>query len=172
MGTIDRLAMFPVLLRDVVSNAPAALLRTRARDGRFSLVEHSWHLADLEDEGFGVRIRRLLDEERPILPNFAGDLIAEERHYLEQPAMPAVERFASQRERNRECLAGLQPADLQRAGLQEGVGEVSLARLTTMMLEHDIGHANDLVALLPELGLEVPTALARFAAGARMHPGV
>jgi len=40
------------------------------------------------------------------------------------------------------------------------------------MLEHDLGHANDLIALLPELGLPVPTALVRFAAGERMHPGV
>lgn len=172
MSTIDRLAIFPVLLREVLADVPEVLLRSRARDGRFALVEHAWHLADLEEEGFALRIRRLLEEERPILPNFAGDLIAEERRYLHQAAIPAVERFAWQRERNRERLTGLQPAELQRAGLQEGVGEILVAQLPTMMLEHDLGHANDLVALLPELGLVVPTALTRFAAGARMHPGV
>lgn len=136
------------------------------------LAEHSSHLADLKDEGCGVRIWRLLEKKRPILPDFAGNLIAEERRYLEQDAIPAVERFAWQRERNRERTAGLNPAELQCAGLQVGVAEVSVGKLPTIILEHDLEHANDLIALLLGIGRPAPTALVRFAAGVRMRPGV
>jgi len=45
----------------------------------FSPVEQVWHLADLEREGFSVRIRRLRDEQAPRLPDFDGDRIARER---------------------------------------------------------------------------------------------
>jgi hypothetical protein len=34
----------------------------RPTDGGFAPVEHCWHLADLEREGFGERIRRLIAE--------------------------------------------------------------------------------------------------------------
>ena len=39
--------------------------RTPGPRGAFAPVEQVWHLADLEHEGFGLRIRRLQAEERP-----------------------------------------------------------------------------------------------------------
>jgi hypothetical protein len=49
--------------------------------GTFSPVEQCWHLADLEREGYLVRIRRLLEEEDPWLPDFDGARVALERGY-------------------------------------------------------------------------------------------
>jgi len=63
---------------DALSAEDALAART---GGAFSPVEQVWHLADLEREGFGVRIRRLRDEQAPRLPDFDGDRIARERHY-------------------------------------------------------------------------------------------
>jgi len=40
------------------------------RRGAFCPVEHCWHLADLEREGYGVRIQRLLRENQPLLRDF------------------------------------------------------------------------------------------------------
>jgi hypothetical protein len=62
------LAGTPRLLERV--ELPASLLRVRS--GAFALVEHFWHLADLEAE-FGARIRRLLEEDDPFcLTSTAG----------------------------------------------------------------------------------------------------
>ena len=47
--------------------------------GGFGPVEHCWHLADLEVEGFALRIARLVSEAEPALPDFDGGRIAEER---------------------------------------------------------------------------------------------
>jgi hypothetical protein len=172
MHTIELLRQFPDILREVVARVPGELMRTRSRDGEFSLVEHAWHLADLEEEGYALRIRRLLEEERPRLADFEGDAIAQQRRYIEKPVGPAVERFALQRRSNAERLAQLQHFHWQRAGVQDGVGDVTLARLPAMMLAHDLEHACDLVELLGELGVAPDGELVRFASAKRSVPGI
>lgn len=148
---IDKLRAFPDELRNVLVSAPQDRLRIRAKDGTFALIEQAWHLADLEAEGYGLRIRRMLEEDDPELPDFRGDVIAEERNYLGLDVEPALEKFARARAENVARIASLTEEQLQRAGRLEGVGRVTIARLVEMMAEHDAGHAAELHALLNEL---------------------
>lgn len=145
----EHLRAFPRQLRELIASAPPELLRVRGNDGGFALIEQAWHLADLEVEGYGLRIARMIEEDNPELPDFRGDAIARERNYIGLELEPALERFAKAR---RENIARLESAkDLQRTGEQEGVGRVTLARVAEMMAEHDAGHAAELHALLREL---------------------
>jgi hypothetical protein len=132
-------------------------LRQRAADGTFALIEQAWHLADLEAEGYGARIEKMLAEDDPQLPDFRGDVVAEERRYVELELEPALERFASARAANVARLEALSEEQWQRGGEQEGVGRVTIARVAEMMAEHDAGHAAELHALLAEL--EDPSSL-------------
>src|SRR5262249_57609181 len=50
-------------------------------DGAFAPVAQCWHLADLEREGYGARIRRLLEEAEPHLPDFDGSPIPRPSNY-------------------------------------------------------------------------------------------
>ena len=145
---MDDLRTFPATLRKWIAAAPGVDVRTRASDGTFALVEQVWHLADLEVEGYGVRLARILAEDEPSLPDFRGDVIAEKRHYLELELEPALERFESARAANLERLASLTEQQWQRGGQQEGVGRVTLARIVEMIREHDQGHAREILALL------------------------
>ena len=140
----ETLRAFPAKLRELLTAVPSDRLRVRGEGGMFAAIEQAWHLADLEVEGYGERIARILNEDEPELPDFRGDVVAEERKYLELDLEPALVRFAEARERN---VRALESADLQRAGNQEGVGRVTLARLAEMMAEHDAGHAAELHAL-------------------------
>jgi len=72
-----------VLSRAAATLSPAEA-RRRPAAGGFSLVENVWHLADLEREGYGLRIRRILSESNPALLNFEGDRMARERSYQER----------------------------------------------------------------------------------------
>src|SRR5204863_7413280 len=54
----------------------------RSADGRFAPVEQCWHLADLEREAFAERLRRLREEDRPVLGDWDGERAAIERAYL------------------------------------------------------------------------------------------
>src|SRR6266853_1399608 len=66
---------------------------TPGPNGAFSPVEHCWHLADLEREGYAVRIRRLLEEDNPGLPDFDGARIARERSYTSLSLAEGIDAF-------------------------------------------------------------------------------
>ena len=116
--------------------------------GGFSLVEQAWHLADLEREGFGARITRLLEEEAPFLPDFDGARIARERDYRSRSLEEGLSGFAAARAANLSRLRSVPEAAWQRTGTQEGVGTVTLGDVPRLMLEHDDSHRREIAALL------------------------
>jgi hypothetical protein len=148
---IDELAAFPERVRELIAQLPEPLLRVRGKDETFSFVEQAWHLADLEVEGYGARIERLLADDNPQLADFRGDLVAAERRYNELLLEPALERFTAARAANVARLRTLTPEQRERAGEQEGAGRVTLARVAEMMREHDAGHAREMETLLQTL---------------------
>lgn len=141
----------PALLGRAAAGLSPAEARRRPARGGFSFVENVWHLADLEREGYGVRIGRILAEESPALLNFDGDRIARERVYQEREAERGIVVFTRAREQNLEALRKLSGSDWKRAGAQEGVGRVTLADIPRMMADHDRSHDADLAELLSEI---------------------
>ena len=139
----------------LLARAAASLTREEAlwkpQDGGFSLLENVWHLADLEREAYGVRIRRILLEEEPTLSNFDGDRIARERAYNERDLAQGLVSFAQNRARNIEVLRGLSRSDWKRRATQESVGRVTLDDIPRMMAEHDISHTAEIRSLLAHL---------------------
>jgi hypothetical protein len=160
---MGQLARFPMILRRVVERVPEELRSRRPAAGSFALVEHVWHCADLEEEGFARRIERLLRESHPDLPDFRGDEVARQRRYIEQPIGPALGRFQKAREKNRQRLAAVDSGDWLRGGTQERVGEITLHEIPKAMLAHDRAHANELVNLLRGLRLGLQEELSLFA---------
>ena len=160
---IDQIAESQRILRNAIESVPKTLMRKRSAAGGFAIVEHAWHLADLEEEGWAVRLRRTLHETDPRLADFRGDAIAEERRYIEREVEPAVGRFAATRTANVALLRSLGPEDWSRPAVQEHVGGVTVASLASAMLSHDVAHANEIVALLRELDLRVPETLVSLA---------
>jgi hypothetical protein len=95
-------------------------------DGGFSLVEQAWHLADLEREGYGERIRRLLADDDPDLPDFDGARLAAERNYRAKSLDGGIAAFLAARTANLALLRSVLGPAWDRAGRQEGVGRVTL----------------------------------------------
>ncbi|HJU83782.1 MAG TPA: DinB family protein [Holophagaceae bacterium] len=117
----------------------------------FAFVEHVWHMADLETEAFQIRLRRLREEERPILADFDGAAAARRRDYLALDPAEGLRRFAAARARSLETLSHVRSGEWSRRGAQEGAGELSLADLPCRMLIHDRGHLQELQTLLKAL---------------------
>ncbi len=141
----------PVLLARAARRIPRDKAVQRPRSGGFSLVEHVWHLADLEREGYGVRIRRLLEEQEPLLRNFEGDRIARERGYIHRELSEGLAAFAEARRANLETLRAISGPGWDRSGSQESIGPVSLADVPRMMSDHDSAHTREISDLLEEL---------------------
>ncbi|MDP9193211.1 MAG: DinB family protein [Acidobacteriota bacterium] len=147
------LAAFPSVVRQWMESVPSELLTRPPAAGGFTLIENAWHLADLEAEGYGVRLRRILAETSPSLPDFQGDVIAQDRDYLHLPLAPALERFERARAENIALIEAATETDRQRTGQQEGAGTITFERVIAMMNEHDVSHVEEITALCRELGI-------------------
>ena len=100
---LRNLSAMPVILAEAFEGLSADEGRVAGADG-FSPVEQCWHLADLEREGYGVRIRRLLVEDEPALPDFDGERVARERDYTSLSLREGIETFRRARaEISRRC---------------------------------------------------------------------
>ena len=110
----------------------------------FSALENICHLRDIEIEGYGQRLQRILQEDKPDLADIDGGRLAIERDYNNQSVDEALEAFRAARRRNLELLEGLRPEQLEREGTLENVGVISLQKLIEMIIEHDQGHLAEL----------------------------
>src|SRR4029453_10566259 len=75
----DRLAGMPRLLQACAERLPRADWIREPSPGVFSLVEHCCHLRDLEEEGYTLRLRRMLRVGGPVLEGFGGRDVAARR---------------------------------------------------------------------------------------------
>jgi len=90
----------------------------------------------------------LLEEERPFLPDIDGDRLARERDYNSQPVPSALEQFAAERMGNIALIYGLKAEQLGRGGTWEGVGNVTVESLLSIMQQHDREHLTQIENLL------------------------
>jgi DinB superfamily len=136
----------PEYLREIFAGLTPEQARTPGPDETFSPVEQVWHLADLEREGFGVRIQRLLSEPEPHLLDFDGTKIAAERSYRSLPLEEGLLAFTEARRKNIATLSVIGFPMWSRSGTQEGVGSVSLCDIPNFMLQHDSAHRAEIEA--------------------------
>ena len=136
---LEQLSAMPAFLDEAFGGVSAADARAEGADG-VSAVEQCWHLADLERDGYAVRIRRLLNEVEPALPDFDGERVAQERNYKSLSLADGLEAFRRARAENLAALRALSASEWERRGTQEGVGRVGLCDIPLMMAEHDAAH--------------------------------
>jgi hypothetical protein len=134
------LAAMKTTLRRAFESLTAEQARTPGPEDAFSPVEQVWHLADLEREGFGLRIRRLQTEPHPQLPDFDGTQVAHQRNYRMRSLSEGLRAFETARDTNLDTLHALTPDAWFRSGTQEGVGTVSLCDMPAFMQQHDQAH--------------------------------
>jgi hypothetical protein len=144
LSITQSLRVTPESIRQILQNCAAESLASRPPSGEFAVVEVICHLRDLEREGYADRIKKLLAEEQPSLPDIDGGRLAIERDYLRQNPSTALHDFATAREDTIQAIGKLTAEQWERAGTQEGVGAVTVKRVVEMMLEHDEGHLQEL----------------------------
>jgi hypothetical protein len=137
---MESLAAMKTFLRKTFESLTPQEVQTPGPDGSFSPVEQVWHLADLERDGFALRIRRLQTEANPHLPDFEGTKVAHERNYRLLSLAAGLRSFEAAREANIETLQALSPEAWIRSGTQDGVGTVSLCDMPAFMHQHDQAH--------------------------------
>lgn len=134
----------PENIRRLIEASGVGDLRWKPGPEEFSALEQVCHLRDLEREGYGARIQRMLTETEPALADFDGGRIAQERDYNNQDFASSFQDFARERARNVSIMKKLSPDELKRTGVLEGVGAITLKKLFLLMREHDLSHLKEL----------------------------
>lgn len=146
LSTVERDTLFaaledmPQYLERELLALSDQLMRQQGPGGAFSPVEQVWHLADLEREGFGCRIERLLSECEPQLPDFDGAAVAAARSYQSRSLTEGLAAFRDARQANLASLRQVAADAWTRSGQQAGVGRVSLCDMPSFMSQHDAAH--------------------------------
>lgn len=136
-------------VRHIIDALPPTAGYRQPDGGGFSIAGQLWHLADVEELGWSVRLERLLAEKKPRLPGVDGDRLATLRDYQHQPWRGAARRFIAKRRHSLRALGRFDEATLARpavfAGQASTAGDVLAA-----MLAHDREHRGELAALIDE----------------------
>jgi hypothetical protein len=140
---LESLSTMPELIEATFAGLSPMEARLGGAEG-LSPVEQCWHLADLEREGYGVRIQRLLTEDHPTLPDFDGARIARERDYKSLSLADGITAFRRARADNVAALRALSDAEWERRGSQDGVGGIALCDVPAMMAQHDAAHREEI----------------------------
>jgi hypothetical protein len=141
---LAELESMPLFLEKVFAGLSVEQTTRSGPEGLFSPVEQVWHLADLEREGFGVRIDRLEREPAPHLPDFDGAAVAAARDYRSLSLEAGLKAFQAARARNVQKLRRMTDEAWPRRGTQEGLGEISLCDIPSMIRAHDAAHKEEI----------------------------
>jgi len=156
---VAALAAMPARIAAYAAHVPAALVTRRPAGMGFSLVEHACHLRDL-DAVFAERIDAVRTHALPVIASVDGTALAAQRDYLAQRLDDALAAFRAGRAALCATAAALQPAELARCGLRDGMRRMSLDELVRELFDHDLTHVLELDELLAELELPPLTSSA------------
>jgi len=139
-------AAFPA---DYVHWAPSSWVGVPSE--AFTAIEQVCHVRDIEIEGYQVRFRRTLEEDRPLLASIDSEALAVERCYGRSDVRRAFAEFRAARERTLVLLRGLDARQLARPAVFEGYGPVTLRGLVHYLCSHDQQHLSGLQWLLGKI---------------------
>lgn len=142
---IETLAQTPRLVREIVAAAPDV---DRKNGDFFSIRESVAHLRDIDSLGYEQRLRLIVSEEHPTLPDVDGSRIAVERAYATLPLEPELAELERSRAASIVLLRTLDESALDRTAELETVGRVTLRDLLERWITHDSEHLAEMRELL------------------------
>lgn len=147
------------LSRTVAELGPEAL-RLPEAPGKWSVLQVVCHLADAELV-FGVRLRRVLAEDRPPIVGYDQDRWAERLGYADADPEAGLRLFDAVRASNLRLLHHAPAAATERVGVHGERGEETLADLVGLYAGHDLVHRRQ----IERIQRAAPSATRAAAAG-------
>lgn len=145
---LDVLATTPGRLRAAVKGVPKKLLTWSPAPGKWSILEIVGHLRDMEREAYLERYRRILEEDRPSLPDVDGDQLALERDYRSLRLAEVVRDWAAARKQCLQLLKRVKREQWGRVGVHETAGPLTVEQfLERQAVGNDEAHLGQIEAI-------------------------
>jgi uncharacterized damage-inducible protein DinB len=140
-------------LRDAVAGMSAEQLRARPIAGKWSTLEVIVHLADFEPI-MADRMKRVIAEDRPTLIGADENRFATALAYDKRDAEEELRLIEVTRSQLARILATLPDSALQRVGVHNERGEMTLQKLLTLATAHIDNHVKFIHEKRQTLGLK------------------
>jgi uncharacterized damage-inducible protein DinB len=122
---------------------PTDALTAHPIEGKWSAAEIVHHLADSETTS-GLRLRRLLVEDHPVILGYDQDAYAKSLNYNRRAMAPALEAFRSARATVAQLFEFMREADWQREGTHSESGSYSVEDWLRIYAAHAHNHAGQI----------------------------
>ena len=119
---------------------PSDLLTAHPIAGKWSAAEIIHHLADSETTS-GIRLRRLLVEDHPLIQGYDQDAYAGRLNYNNREMEPALDAFRSARATAAQLFEFMSDEDWRREGTHSESGSYTVEDWLTIYAEHAHNHA-------------------------------
>jgi len=119
---------------------PPDKLTAHPIEGKWSAAEIVHHLADSETTS-GLRLRRLLSEDHPLIQGYDQDAYANGLYYNQREIGPALELFRSTRACTAQLFDFMSDADWHREGTHSESGSYSAEDWLKIYADHAHNHA-------------------------------
>jgi len=133
-----------------LSDFPEDLLNAHPIPGKWSAAEIIHHLADSETVS-GIRLKRLLVEDHPLIQGYDQDAFAERLNYNDRDIGPALDAFRSARANTAQLLDTMTEEDWKREGTHSESGSYTAEDWLTIYAEHAHNHAAQILRLRERL---------------------
>jgi hypothetical protein len=119
---------------------PQDKLNAHPIDGKWSAAEIVHHLGDSETTS-GLRLRRLLSEDHPLIQGYDQDVYAKELRYNEREMGPSLDLFRSTRACTAQLFDFMTDEDWRREGTHSESGSYSAEDWLKIYAAHAHNHA-------------------------------
>lgn len=136
---IATLSAFPARIHTLVTPLNAAQLTFRPHNTEWSIQEHIGHLIDI-DRVYVERIRLILAHEYQPFALFSIDDIHRAGQYHTASISALISLFTATRHTTVTILRGMTQRDTMRIGRDSYFGEITLARLIEILVNHADEH--------------------------------
>jgi len=119
---------------------PNELLTAKPIPGKWSAAEIVHHLADSETTS-GLRLRRLLVEDHPLIQGYDQDAYADRLHYNERDTTASLDALRTARSTTSQLFELMSEEDWNREGTHSESGSYSVEDWLTIYAAHAHNHA-------------------------------
>jgi hypothetical protein len=135
----------PTIFRSVLFLSDDHAIRHRPAASEWSAVEVVGHMID-KMQIWASRVERILDEERPALPGYDQDALVRDHDYLHADPEVLLEQLKQACERFATLVERIPISALQREGIHEEFGTMTLRQCIEAPLESATQHLEQLRA--------------------------
>jgi hypothetical protein len=143
---IDRYAVGPDEVRRSLEGFPRDRLTATPFPGKWSAAEIVHHLSDSETIS-GIRLRRLIAEDRPVIYGYDQEEYARRLRYSERDIAPSLANFAAVRAATTQLLRLMTDEEWSRGGWHTESGAYDAERWLQIYAAHAHDHAAQIARL-------------------------